>query len=771
VEWAVRLPKNVNGKQDRKALRELLNADAGEEVKTAVVAASAEGAPPTVEWGLGPAQRWLVSYFDPPHQWSGYTRFRYRQPLDLQVFNRALGALVKRHPALRTIFQQRDGRWYQQVLSDHAPFSAEYRDGSHLDAQTRDREIRDLLAQTLADLRPDRWPLWRVLVVKVDDSCYEIAVAGHHLISDLLSNALLFDEMWRAYGQLLAGNDDGLGAAPPSFTAFVELLEREMDDDTTEAHIGYWRSRFPSREYKFDVPLDHRLGANVEASSSSEVFRLPDATNSALLQDVKKRYASSLYGLLLAPLYRALADWTGESWVVLSHRTHGRDLGDGRTFFETVGDFAVNFPVGVTMRKEPGWQGAVDDIGKAWRDVPMRGVTYDLVGDRLPAYLYPDTNLTPVRVNYLGNRTAPRTGLFEFNEADRDRRHSAPDQLRTTLIEVFFSVVDGALEMEINYSRNFHAATTIRSLGEKYVSLMEELVAQAPAPVPVPVMNKRVESQSPALIKTRRENGQRPLAGKVAIVTGGGRGLGRTTALALAEQGAAIAIVSRTASQLAETVAEIQSSGARALAVAADVADLAQVDAMMREVVGQFGSLDILVNNAGITGMSSVLDSDPAQWRGIVETNLFGAYHCCRTAVPHLLARGGGKIINIGSDSSLIGYPLFSAYAASKHGLLGLTRSLAEELKQRNIQVNAVCPSFVDTDMTPHSLRDRALPKEKVADVVLFLASAASDSITGEALRVFGTQDMYWYGSQKMNLLQKSLSSGVHALLKGGHVA
>jgi len=357
--------------------------------------------------------------------------------------------------------------------------------------------------------------------------------------------------------------------------------------------------------------------------------------------------------------------------------------------------------------------------------------------------------------------------VFEFDEADRDRRHSAPDQVRTTLIEVFFSVADGALEIEINYSRNFHAAETIRRLGEKYLSLMEELVAQAPAPV----VNKTVESQSPALIRTRREHGHRPLAGKVAIVTGGGRGLGRTTALALAEQGAAVAIVSRTASQIAGTMDEIQSSGSRALAVAADVGDLGQVEAMMREVVAQFGGLDILVNNAGITGMSSVLDSDPAEWRGIVETNLFGAYYCCRSAVPHLLARGGGKIVNIGSDSSLIGYPLFSAYAASKHGLLGLTRSLAEELKQRNVQVNAVCPSFVDTDMTPRSLRERALPKEKVAEVVLFLASAASDSITGEALRVFGTQDMYWYGSQKMNLLQKSVGSGVHALVKGGHVA
>jgi amino acid adenylation domain-containing protein len=763
VEWAVRLPKNPNGKLDRKALRELLDKEDGgsrtdqtPQTDRALTRSDAGPAPAGEEYALGPAQRWLVNYFEPPYRWSGYTRFRYRQPLDLHVFDRALGTLVKRHPALRTIFHQRDGRWYQQVVSNHPPFTAEYRDGSHLDEQTRDAQIRALLEQTLADLRLDRWPLWRILVVKVDDSCYEIAVAGHHLISDLLSNALLFDEMWRAYGHLLVGDEDGLGAAPASFTDFVQLLERETGGGRLEADLEYWRSRFPSREYKFDVPLDHRLGANVEASSTSEVFRLPVATNRALLQDAKARYGSSLYGLLLAPLYRALAEWTGQTWVVLSHRTHGRDLGDGRTFFEAVGDFAVNFPVGVAINREEGWKTTVESIAKAWREVPMRGVTYDLLSDRLPAYLYPDTNLTPVRANYLGNRTAPRTGVFEFKEADRDQRHSPADQLRTTLIEVFFSVVDGTLEMEINYSRNFHGAETIRRLGERYLALMDELVAKAPPLAQSTV--KTVEKHSPALI-ARPVDRPGSLAGKVAIVTGGGRGLGRTTALALAQQGASVAVVSRTAAQLAETVEQIRAAGAEALAIAADVSDLGQVEAMMRQVVGQLGGLDILVNNAGITGMSSLLDSDPAEWRGIVETNLFGTYHCCRAAVPHLLARGGGKIVNIGSDSSLIGYPLFSAYAASKHGLLGLTKSLAEELKQRNVQVNAVCPSFVDTEMTPRSLRGRALPTEKVAEVVLFLASSAADSITGEALRVFGTQDMYWYGSQKMNLLQKSVTS------------
>jgi NAD(P)-dependent dehydrogenase (short-subunit alcohol dehydrogenase family) len=768
IEWAVRLPKNPNGKLDRKALRDLLAKGDG---APSTDQPPASVATPRDEFPLGPAQRWLVRYFEPPYRWSGYTRFRYNQPLDLEIFNRALGVLVGRHPTLRTVFHERDGRTYQRLLSDHAPFAAEYRDGSQLDERTREAQTRRLLEETVSGLRPDQWPLWRVLVVRVHESCYEIVVVGHHLISDLLSNALLFDEVWHAYSQLLVGEDPGLGDPPPSYADFVRLLEAEAAAGRLDAHLQYWRSRFPSREYRFDVPLDHRLGANVEASSSSEHFRLPDATNQALLHETKARYGCPLYSLLLAPLYRALAGWSQQSWVVLSHRTHGRDLGDGRTFFQTVGDFAVNFPVGLTMNGEERWEETVQQIRRALVEVPMNGVTYDVLAERLPDYLYPDGNLTPVRVNYLGNRTAPRSSLFEFNEADRDRRYSPPDQPRTTLLEVFFAVVDGVLQIEINYSRNFHRPETIRRLGERYVALMGELVAKAPRPLQA--RTRSAETSTPPALVASRSGGSPsgPLAGKVAVVTGGGRGIGRATAVALAQQGVSVVVVSRTRSQIQESVAQIRALGATALGLTADVSDLSQVEDVVRETVSQFGAIDILINNAGITGMSSLAASDPADWRRILETNLFGTYHCCRAVIPHLLARGGGKIVNVGSDSSLIGYPLFSAYAASKHAILGLTKSLAEELKQRNIQVNAVCPAFVDTDMTPKALRRRSVPKEKVAEVILFLASPQSDSITGEYLRVFGTQDLYWYGSQKMSLLEKAGGAAGDALAQVGHVA
>jgi len=134
--------------------------------------------------------------------------------------------------------------------------------------------------------------------------------------------------------------------------------------------------------------------------------------------------------------------------------------------------------------------------------------------------------------------------------------------------------------------------------------------------------------------------------------------------------------------------------------------------------------------------------------------NVLGTYHCCRAILPHLQTRGTGKIVNLGSAASVIGYPLFSAYSAAKHAVLGITKALAEEVKQANIQVNAVCPSFVDTRMTPTAFRGNAIPTREIAEIVLFLCSPQSDSITGESINVFGKQDMYSYGSERLSLIQ-----------------
>ena len=196
------------------------------------------------------------------------------------------------------------------------------------------------------------------------------------------------------------------------------------------------------------------------------------------------------------------------------------------------------------------------------------------------------------------------------------------------------------------------------------------------------------------------------LAGKVALVTGAGRGIGRAIAIGFAEAGAAVCCAARTLAQVQDTVREIEALDGRGLAVRADVADQGDVERMVAACVTELGGLDILVINAGINGdRRPVAESEPADWRRTMEVNLFGAYYCARAAIPHLRARGAGKIITIGSGLGHTPKAGGSAYACSKSGLWALTRALAEELAPDKISVNELIPGPVLSSMTAELAR------------------------------------------------------------------
>ena len=472
VEWLPSLPKNHNGKLDRNALQALLNKSQPKQKPEETIDAAQEYLP------LGPAQKWLVTYFEPPYQWMGYTRFRYRQALNLDVFNKAFNLMMVRHPALRTLFVQRDGQWQQQIMGTEKQFPVDFFDGSHLSAAERDREIRSRIEQSSQKLRIEQWPLLATIVVKVDESTYDITMIAHHIIADMLSTTVLFKELWYAYDQILVGAVPSFeNPSPPSYADFVRLLVEEDKKGALASHVDYWKSQFPSRQYAFHVPFDHIKGTNIEASAATERFTLSKANSDTLLRKAKQHYGCNLYTLLLAPLYQLTAVWCGTSWVVLSHRSHGRDLGDNHIYWESFGNFAVNFPVGVMVNYEEKWEKTIKHIKDGFDALPMNGVTFDWICDRLPNYIYPDANLTSIRANYLGNRTQPVFELFEFIEEDRDRRLSPPEQKRTTLLEFFFSIIDGTFHLEIEYSRNFHLPATINQLGKQYLDLIENMLA------------------------------------------------------------------------------------------------------------------------------------------------------------------------------------------------------------------------------------------------------------------------------------------------------
>ena len=238
------------------------------------------------------------------------------------------------------------------------------------------------------------------------------------------------------------------------------------------------------------------------------------------------------------------------------------------------------------------------------------------------------------------------------------------------------------------------------------------------------------------------------LKNRVAIITGGGRGIGREVAILFASEGAKVAVTARSSDQIAKVVEEISASGGEAIGVSADVSREDDVRRIVDETMEKFGRVDVLVNNAGILEPGPVASVDSESWRRVIEVNLFGTFYCTKAVTPILIEQGWGRIINMSSRSGKMGHPSLTAYCASKHGVVGLTKALAEELAPFNITVNAICPGVVETDMVSETVKeqvgDKIIKPSQIADLALYLASESASSITGEAISI--------YGATKLNL-------------------
>jgi len=245
------------------------------------------------------------------------------------------------------------------------------------------------------------------------------------------------------------------------------------------------------------------------------------------------------------------------------------------------------------------------------------------------------------------------------------------------------------------------------------------------------------------------------LSSKVAIVTGGSRGIGRAIALGLAREGCKVVVNYRVnEAAAAEVVGLIASDGGQATAMQADVTSVYEAQALVRSAVESFGTVDILVNNAGITRDGLLVRMSEANWDAVLNTNLKGAFHCTKAVLRVLLRKRYGRIINIGSIVGLSGNAGQANYAAAKAGLVGFTKSLARELGSRNITVNLVAPGFIETDLTaglPEKAVEAILARiplahlgrpEDVAEAVIFLASDAAAYVTGQVLKVDGGMAM-----------------------------
>lgn len=239
---------------------------------------------------------------------------------------------------------------------------------------------------------------------------------------------------------------------------------------------------------------------------------------------------------------------------------------------------------------------------------------------------------------------------------------------------------------------------------------------------------------------------------QVALITGGGRGLGRAMAVGLAQAGADVVVVARREADLAQTVAAVEAAGRRGLAVVGDVANAALAQRAVEATLETFGHIDILINNAGLYDMGPIEQTDDDAWRAVLEVNLVASFRFAKAVGPHFLAQGSGKVLNIASVLGTFGVGEATAYCTAKAGIMGFTRSLAVEWGGKGIHVNAIAPGLFDTDMSAGVMQNKAFYDTIVAGIprgrhgepveivgtAVYLCSAASDHVLGQVVHVDG---------------------------------
>ncbi len=240
------------------------------------------------------------------------------------------------------------------------------------------------------------------------------------------------------------------------------------------------------------------------------------------------------------------------------------------------------------------------------------------------------------------------------------------------------------------------------------------------------------------------DHARKPLAGETAIVTGAGRGIGRSIAIAFARAGATVVLAARTEEQLQQTAAEVTGAGGRAIPVPTDVSLKTEVDLLVKRTIAETGRIDMVVNNAGVFVWKALANLDEPEWDRILGTNLKSAYLLIHAALPALIASGCGRILNVASIHGTVGDANVVAHCAAKFGLIGLTKALARELREVGVTVNAISPGSTENKLRASEPPLHAAPlKEKlnaedVADAALFLVSPSARAITGAVLDVWG---------------------------------
>ncbi len=476
VYWSdVALPKNSNGKLDRKVLLNQLQAGTEKKIESKTTT-------PTVDKVLpvGPAQKWIFSYFDEPYKWYGISQLHYRKALDIDCFQSAVNILVENHAELRTVFGQKDGSWVQEVHTN-CPVLEVIHHHSTLSGDELAESIQELAYAMADSLHYNQWPLCKFAVIKLQDDSCKILWVAHHLMSDLVSGQLLSRQLWAVYSSLVSNStyDQSLFVSSTSYPGYVEELQAAFSTESSEYKnlLNYWKKQAAGIKKCIEIPYDQHGGDNTEDSDARIVIALEKDAVGLLQRNACELYECNFYSLLCAPVYKLMANLLKRTQIAISHKLNARNIGGpAKNYFSCVGNFAVNAPLNISVKKQDGFSVIINAIKSGLADMPMGGASYDWVSDALPEDMYPDSKLTSIRINYLGDITAIESEDFYVNEKELNQRLSFPLQKRTSLVEFFFYTKNKVTYLEISYSDNFYAMKTMEGIGAQYQEILSELV-------------------------------------------------------------------------------------------------------------------------------------------------------------------------------------------------------------------------------------------------------------------------------------------------------
>lgn len=475
------LPKNSNGKLDRKVLLNQLTANSEKKSESTAVPVIDKVLP------VGPAQNWIFSYFDAPFKWFGISQLHYRKVLHIDSFQAAVNVLVEKHAELRTVFGQENGAWVQKIHS-HCPGLEVIHHQTTLSGDELAESIQELAYAMAESLRVDQWPLCKFAVVSLADGSSKILWVAHHLVSDLVSGQLLSRQLWSVYASLInkSAYDQSIFASSASYPGYVEELQSAFAADSSEYTnlLSYWKKQLGGIKKCVEIPYDYRGGENIESSDARLVVPLEKNAVDFLQRNACEHYECNFYSLLCAPVYKLMANILKRPQIAISHKLNARNVGGPtKNYFSCVGNFAVNAPLTISIKKQDRLGVAINAIKNGLADMPMSGASYDWVSAALPKDMYPDHKLTNIRINYLGDVTAVESEDFYANEKELNQRLSFADQKRTSLVEFFFYTKNKVTYLEISYSNNFYTSQTIEEVGVQYQSILRDLVAEVKATI------------------------------------------------------------------------------------------------------------------------------------------------------------------------------------------------------------------------------------------------------------------------------------------------